>query len=248
MYLIGLASCLLLEYGTWLNFWHPVDVRFAGHVRRKDLNPKLVSLNNMYYRNHLGLYLKSTRLIWREDFSNSCPYHLCCQLSKSSLMVFSGYCVSSFWRLKLTYSCLTCSFWLVLFLICETFMCFSIPKLFVLECLLPSYLLFLRIWMIPGSFLPNLLLLPPEFSLNNNDHFDRSSRPKSIAIHPRQRGGRSTEVTSRFWPPDSTSRFWPPDSISRFLPPDSTSRFWPPDLTSRFHLQIPWFRNLLKLH
>ena len=53
----------------------PVDVRFAGHMRRKDLNPKLVSLNNMYYRNHLGPYLKSTRLIRREDFSNSCPYH-----------------------------------------------------------------------------------------------------------------------------------------------------------------------------
>ena len=53
----------------------PVDVRFAGHMRRKDLNPKLVSLNNMYYRNHLGPYLKSTRLIPREDFNNSCPYH-----------------------------------------------------------------------------------------------------------------------------------------------------------------------------
>ena len=53
----------------------PVDVRFAGHMRRKDLNPKLVFLNNMYYRNHLGPYLKSTRLIRREDFSNSCPYH-----------------------------------------------------------------------------------------------------------------------------------------------------------------------------
>ena len=53
----------------------PTEVRFAGHMRRKDLPQELVSKNNMFYRNHLGSDLKSTRSIKREDFSDDQKYH-----------------------------------------------------------------------------------------------------------------------------------------------------------------------------
>ena len=53
----------------------PTEVRFVGHIRRKDLPVDLVSKNNMFYRNQLGFHLKSTQMIRREDFSDVCPFH-----------------------------------------------------------------------------------------------------------------------------------------------------------------------------
>ena len=53
----------------------PTEVKFAGHMRRKDLPQELVSKNNMYLRNKLGYQLKGTRIIKREDFSDACNFH-----------------------------------------------------------------------------------------------------------------------------------------------------------------------------
>ena len=53
----------------------PTEVKFAEHMRRKDLLPQLVSKNNMYLRNKLGCQLKGTRIIRREDFSDACRFH-----------------------------------------------------------------------------------------------------------------------------------------------------------------------------
>ena len=44
-------------------------------MRRKDLPPDLVANNNMYFRNKLGWQSKSTKIIQRKDFSDSCPFH-----------------------------------------------------------------------------------------------------------------------------------------------------------------------------
>ena len=53
----------------------PTEVKFAGHLRRKDLLPQSVSKNNMFLRNKLGCHLKGTRIIRREDFSDACRFH-----------------------------------------------------------------------------------------------------------------------------------------------------------------------------
>ena len=53
----------------------PTKVKFAGHMRRKDLPVHLVAYNNMFLRNKLGPQLKSCRLIRREDFDDNCKFH-----------------------------------------------------------------------------------------------------------------------------------------------------------------------------
>ena len=53
----------------------PTEVKFAGHMRRKDLPVHIVAYNNMFLRNRLGPQLKSSRLIRREDFDDNCKFH-----------------------------------------------------------------------------------------------------------------------------------------------------------------------------
>ena len=53
----------------------PTQVKFAGHMRRKDLPAALVAKNNMILRNQLGFQLKSTRIIRRDDFDDNHQFH-----------------------------------------------------------------------------------------------------------------------------------------------------------------------------
>ena len=53
----------------------PTKVKFAGHLRRKDLPQELVAKNNMFYRNKLGFQMKSTKIVRREDFDDNCNFH-----------------------------------------------------------------------------------------------------------------------------------------------------------------------------
>ena len=53
----------------------PTKTIFAGNMRRKDLSPARVAKNNMFLRNKLGLQLKSTKIIRREDFDDNIQFH-----------------------------------------------------------------------------------------------------------------------------------------------------------------------------
>ena len=48
-------------------FW-PSKVKFAGHMRRGDLDPLLVANNNIFLSENLGVHYKSTKLIKPNDF------------------------------------------------------------------------------------------------------------------------------------------------------------------------------------
>ena len=64
--------------GRFLQFknaiW-PTRVKFAGNMRRHDLNPVLVANNNIYLSEKLGVQHKSTKLIKREDFHIRKKFH-----------------------------------------------------------------------------------------------------------------------------------------------------------------------------
>ena len=54
---------------------YPTKVKFAGNMRRKDLDATLVSNNNIFLSNRFGVHYKSTKLIKREDFDDRQTFH-----------------------------------------------------------------------------------------------------------------------------------------------------------------------------
>ena len=53
----------------------PTQVKFVGHMRRKDLPPWLVERNNLYFSRSLGYRYKSPRTVKRKDFARRPRYH-----------------------------------------------------------------------------------------------------------------------------------------------------------------------------
>ena len=66
---------ILGHYNDFSNAVWPSHVKFAGHMRRKDLDADLVAYNNTYLSQNLGNFFKSTKLIKRNDFDDDTPYH-----------------------------------------------------------------------------------------------------------------------------------------------------------------------------
>ncbi|XP_075263932.1 uncharacterized protein LOC142355751 [Convolutriloba macropyga] len=54
----------------------PTNVKFAGNLRRKDLDVNLVASNNNFLSENLGYQYKSTKLVKRADFDDSVPFHI----------------------------------------------------------------------------------------------------------------------------------------------------------------------------
>ena len=65
-----LENLLRFKEAVW-----PTRVKFAGHMRRKDLNTSVVANNNTFLSEKLGVNFKSTRLVKREDFDDDERYH-----------------------------------------------------------------------------------------------------------------------------------------------------------------------------
>ena len=53
----------------------PTEVKFAGNMRRKDLDAALVASNNSFFSENLGIHFKSTKMVKRVDFSDEQPFH-----------------------------------------------------------------------------------------------------------------------------------------------------------------------------
>ena len=66
---------ILEKFIQFKNAVWPTCVKFAGHMRRKDLDPVLVSNNNIFLSERLGRHYKSTKLIKRDDFDDEREYH-----------------------------------------------------------------------------------------------------------------------------------------------------------------------------
>ena len=59
---------ILKKYLEFKKAVWPSKVKFAGHMRRGDLDPVLVANNNIFLSENLGVHYKSTKLIKPNDF------------------------------------------------------------------------------------------------------------------------------------------------------------------------------------
>ena len=66
---------MLSRYLQFKDSIWPTKVKFAGNMRRKDLDAVVVSNNNNYISEKLGAHYNSTKMIKRDDFSNYRPFH-----------------------------------------------------------------------------------------------------------------------------------------------------------------------------
>ena len=66
---------ILQKFKKFKNDVCPSKVKFAGNMRRRDLNPVMVANNNIYLGEKLGRNFKSTKLIKRDDFFLGKPFH-----------------------------------------------------------------------------------------------------------------------------------------------------------------------------
>ena len=66
---------ILGNFVLFLDAVWPTRVKFAGNMRRRDLDPVLVSNNNIFLSDRLGKHYKSTKLIKREDFHYNQTFH-----------------------------------------------------------------------------------------------------------------------------------------------------------------------------
>ena len=69
------ANMICKKFFEFQKAIYPTDVKFACHMRRKDIPQELVASNNMFFRNKLGFRMKSTKIIRREDFDDNKKYH-----------------------------------------------------------------------------------------------------------------------------------------------------------------------------
>ena len=53
----------------------PTRVKFAGHMRHRDLSPTVVSNNNAFLSEKLGVHIKSTKLVKKEDLHHLNTFH-----------------------------------------------------------------------------------------------------------------------------------------------------------------------------
>ena len=65
-----LSKFLAFKDAIW-----PTQVKFAGNMRRKDLDQDTVASNNAFFSENLGCHYKSTKLVKRDDFYDYDPCH-----------------------------------------------------------------------------------------------------------------------------------------------------------------------------
>ena len=73
--LIPSKTFLVFTTNSVMLFGRLSHVKFAVHMRRKDLDADLVAYSNTYLSQNLGNFFKSTKLIKRNDFDDDTPYH-----------------------------------------------------------------------------------------------------------------------------------------------------------------------------
>ena len=63
------------EYQKFINDVWPTNVKFAGNLPRRDLDPVVVTKNNIFLSEKLGRHYKSSKIIKREDFHYREAHH-----------------------------------------------------------------------------------------------------------------------------------------------------------------------------
>ena len=69
------VETILSNYNDFTNAVWPSKVKIVGHMRRKDLDAELVSSNNMFLSEALGICFKSAKMIKLNDFHDEHPFH-----------------------------------------------------------------------------------------------------------------------------------------------------------------------------
>ena len=69
------VETILSNYEAFNNAVWPSKVKFVGHMRRKDLDVELVSYNNIFLSDALGMCFKSAKMVKPSDFDDEFPFH-----------------------------------------------------------------------------------------------------------------------------------------------------------------------------
>ena len=69
------VETILSNYNAFTNAVWPSKVKIVGHMRRKDLDAELVSSNNMFLSEALGICFKSAKMIKLNDLDDEHPFH-----------------------------------------------------------------------------------------------------------------------------------------------------------------------------
>ena len=66
---------ILKKYLEFQNAVWPSNVKFAGNMRRGDLDPVVVTNNNIFLSENLGVNFKSAKMVKHADFDVNKSYH-----------------------------------------------------------------------------------------------------------------------------------------------------------------------------
>ncbi|XP_075261615.1 uncharacterized protein LOC142353269 [Convolutriloba macropyga] len=66
---------ILDKYKEFIDAVWPSKVKITGHMRRKDLDPIVVSNNNAYLSQELVVHYKSAKMVKWHDFDDDSPFH-----------------------------------------------------------------------------------------------------------------------------------------------------------------------------